>query len=88
MKVTEFLKILQWSPVNILILFLLVLAVLYYLFASLRFDTYGNFIIGVLDALAWPVAFVITAKLYYEPIVRLIDSLTEYLSAKGPAEGE
>ncbi|HCN19522.1 MAG: hypothetical protein A3C38_07430 [Planctomycetes bacterium RIFCSPHIGHO2_02_FULL_50_42] len=88
MSVIEFLKILRWSPVNILILFLLVLAVPYYLFASLRFDTYGNFIIGVLDALAWPAAIVIIARLYYEPIVKLLDSLAEYLSAKGPTKGE
>ncbi|MFQ5956954.1 MAG: hypothetical protein ACE5KK_04205 [Candidatus Brocadiales bacterium] len=88
MNVTELLKILKWSPVNILILFLLVLAALYYLFASLRFDTYGNFIIGVLDALAWPFAVVIIAKLYYEPIGKLLDSLTDYLSRKGQAEGE
>ncbi len=88
MNVLELLKLFKWSPVNILILLLVVLAAIYYLFASLRFDTYGNFIIGVLDALAWPTAVVIIAKLYYEPIVKLLDSLSDYLSTKGPTEGE
>ncbi|MCP4364778.1 MAG: hypothetical protein GY800_05705 [Planctomycetes bacterium] len=88
MTVTELFKILKWSPVNLLLLFLLAIAALYYLFASIRFDTYGSFIIGLLDAVAWPAAVVIVAKLYYEPIVRLLDSITEYMGRKGPGEGE
>ncbi|HHT9140719.1 MAG TPA: hypothetical protein ACFYEA_05995 [Candidatus Tripitaka californicus] len=76
--------------IRLLITLILVLGLFYYLFGTIRFKDYGDFIIRLLDVAAWPTVILILVILFYDSIVKLMNALAEYLISRtgrgGPKE--
>lgn len=84
----EILNALKWPLARLLIVLLLLAAFSYYLLGTFRFKDYGDFIIRLLEAIAWPLVTLILAILFYNPIVRLLGSFADFLSAKSRTDEE
>jgi hypothetical protein len=86
----ELLKPLKGTLLRLAIVLVLILGLFYYLFGTIRFKDYGDFIIRLLDAIAWPVVILLLAILFYDPIIKLLNALAEYLKSRtgpgGPKE--
>ncbi|MBI5125020.1 MAG: hypothetical protein HZA70_02175 [Planctomycetes bacterium] len=76
--------------IRLLITLILVLGLFYYLFGTIRFKDYGDFVIRLLDVAAWPTVILILVILFYDSIVKLMNALAEYLISRtghgGPKE--
>jgi hypothetical protein len=79
----ELLKPLKGPLIRLTIVLVLVLGLFYYLFGTIRFKDYGDFIIRLLDAIAWPLVILVLAILFYDPLIKLLNALAEYLSRLG-----
>ena len=80
----DLLKPLKGPLIRIAIVLILVLGLFYYLFGTIRFKDYGDFVIRLLDITAWPIVILIISILFYDPIVKLLNALADYLSRSGP----
>ena len=80
------LKSLKESLLQILVFLLLILALLYYLFGSIRFKDYGDFVIRLIDVLAWPAVILTLASWFYDPIVKVLNSLADFLRNRTKGE--
>ena len=86
----DLLSPLKGPIIRLSIALILILGLFYYLFGTIRFKDYGDFIIRLLDVAAWPTVILILAILFYNSIVKLLNALSEYLISRtgrgGPKE--
>jgi hypothetical protein len=76
----EILKPLKGTAIRLAIAIVLILGLMYYLFGTIRFKDYGEFIIRLLDITIWPMVILIISILFYDPLVKLLNAMAEYLS--------